>query len=123
MRTSADQQSPHGYGIDESGKVESLKLTPPGIHYELPEDDPLSTPGTLRDCPPLEGMEFNSLSPATATAARGEGFQTDIRDDDNYKADGVPVTETEQRPADPAVVNGSDPTTGFLGRSTLLTER
>jgi len=83
----------------------------------------LNTSPNLPECPPAEGMSPDTLSAATK-AALTTGFQTDVVKD-TYKADGTPHTlEFEQSGgADPADHQGGDPTTGFLGRTSLLSER
>jgi hypothetical protein len=84
----------------------------------------LNTSPALPTCPPTVGLDVDSLSPATK-AALTTGYQTDAGGHDQYKGDGVPLTLewAVKGGSDPLDTVAGDPTNGFMGRTTLLTER
>ena len=126
MRNSSDQQSPHPFGIDESGAQGADRLTPVGIS-DVPTDDALRNAGVLKSGSSTEGMTPDSLAPVTRSALDPDSGFEKVSDTGSYRGDGAPYTLTSTTEADPMAVpqlhDEQSATEGFLGRSRLLSER
>jgi hypothetical protein len=125
MRQSSDQQSPHAFGIDESGPRGADQRTPPGIS-NFPTDDVLRFAGVLKEGSSLEGMTPDSLADVARSALTGQGFEDDT-DRSTYRGDGAQYALPSTNEADAAIApqlhDAESATSGFLGRNRLLSER
>lgn len=124
MRQSSDQQSPHAFGIDESGPRGADRRTSAGIS-NFPTDDVLRVAGVLKSGSVTEGATFDKLHTSAADAERGSSNESDAPG--TYRGDGAPCALSSTNEADsmiaPQLHDAESATSGFLGRNRLGQER